>query len=130
MAGVKISKMLKYEELFDGQTLPEDIENMILPISFGNKTISITIGTLIDLMEAINGNQQEQIDENAQKITENTELINTLSEQILEKIGELQENADAEHRRMIESQQIIDSGQDERIEDIENTNIWEIYGNE
>jgi len=130
MAGVKISKMNKYEQMFDGDNLPEDIKNMILPISFGNQTISITIGTLIQLMEKINGDQQGQIDQNAQKILENTELINSLSEQIFQKITELQSNADAKHKEMIDNQNVIDTEQNERINDIETVNLWEIYSNE
>lgn len=130
MAGVKISKMNKYEQMFDGDNLPEDIKNMILPISFGNQTISITIGTLIQLMEKINGDQQGQIDQNAQKILENTELINSLSNEIYQRIQQLQEEAESKHQQIIDNQNIIDTEQNERIGDIESTNLWEIYSNE
>ena len=128
MAGVKISKMNKYEQMFDGQTLPEDIKNMILPISFGNQTISITVGTLIHLMQEKDDDEDIKIDNNTQLILQNTELINSLSDEIYQRIQQLQEEAEEKHQQMIDDQNIIDTEQNERIGDIETTNLWEIYG--
>lgn len=130
MAGVKISKMNKYEQMFDGTNLPEDITNMILPISFGNQTISITVGTLIHLMQQQDDDQDIKIDANTQLILQNTELINSLSDEIYQRIQQLQEEAEAKHQQMIDDQNVIDTEQNERIGDIEATNLWEIYGTE
>ena len=128
--GVKISKMDKYEQMFDGTNLPEDITNMILPISFGNQTISITVGTLIHLMQQQDDDQDIKIDANTQLILQNTELINSLSDEIYQRIQQLQEEAEAKHQQMIDDQNVIDTEQNERIGDIEATNLWEIYGTE
>lgn len=134
MAGVKISKMSKYEQMFDGTNLPEDVQNMLLPISFGNQTISITIRTLIQLMkqEEIDKDdlQDELINANKELILQNTELINSLSDEIYQRIQQLQEEAEAKHQQMIDDQNVVDTAQDERIGDLETTNLWEIYGTE
>ena len=123
MAGVKISKMNKYEQMFDGTNLPEDITNMILPISFGNQTISITVGTLIHLMQQQDDDQDIKIDANTQLILHNTELINSLSDEIYQRIQQLQDVAEAKHQQKIDNQNVKDKEQNKSIGDITEKNI-------
>lgn len=140
MAGVKISKLKPFEEIFDDANVEDYIDNMIIPVSLGNKTVRIKLSDLIHYVIVVNTDQQETDEEQYQMILNNTELINQLSEQIVEKINEMKaeqaeihqqmkEEQEAIHDEMKEHQQSIDDAQDERINDISDSiTLWEIYG--
>ena len=50
MAGVKISKLKSYDEVFGDEYFADFINGMIVPVSLGNKTISVKIKELIHYM--------------------------------------------------------------------------------
>ena len=68
MAGVKISQLTKYNEAFPDNNFVEDISYMIIPVTFGNKTVSLTLKEFIDLSNIL--------------LINNRELINTLANKI------------------------------------------------
>ena len=68
---------------------------MVIPVSLGNKTISLKIKDLTKYINIINGvefdSQNEKIENQENLILQNKELINTLSESLFERINQLQE---------------------------------------
>lgn len=122
MAGVKISKLLKYKDIFD-KNIEEDVDNMLIPVTLGNKTISVTMRDLLQLLDYTNVKQDEDI-------MNNTILINQIYNEINNRLDQLQQDYDAIHQKMIDDQNVIDTGQNEEITDIEDLlfDPWEIYG--
>lgn len=142
MAGIKISKLKPFEEIFDDANVEDYIDNMIVPVSLGNKTIRVKLSDIIHYVVLLDTDQRAIDDAQYQMILNNTELINQLSEQIVQKINEMKaeqeeihqqmkEEQEAIHEEMKEEQYEVDTAQDERINDIsDSANLWEIYNSE
>lgn len=141
MAGVKISKLKAFEEILAEEDVEDYIDKMIVPVSLGNKTISVKLSDIIHYVVLLDTEQHAIDEEQNQMILNNTELINQLSDQIIERINELRaeqaeiheqmkEEQEEIHEQMKEDQQAVDTAQDERMSDIESANLWEIYNSE
>lgn len=131
MAGVKISKLKPYDEIFHDESFKDKIEDMIIPVSLGQKTLSIRVKELLNILNSIDDDQNEALAEHYQLILNNTELINQMTEQIYQRISELQAEAEQTHEQMKEEQKEVDTAQDERMGHIEDSiQLWEIYGSE
>lgn len=104
MAGVKISKLSKFEDVFHDHTIDEFIDNIIVPVTLGNKTISLKIADLTHYINIINDTQNEiqnqKISDAENSIIENKELINQLTGEILEKINEIITTSSEEHNQI------------------------------
>ena len=104
MAGVKISKLNKFEDVFHDHTIDEFIDSMIVPVTLGNKTISLKIVELTHYINMINDSQNEiqnqKISDAENSIIENKELINQLTGEILEKINEIITTSSEEHNQI------------------------------
>ena len=112
--------------MFHDETLIDNIHDMIIPVSIGKKTVSLTVREFLHLLNEVEDDQNARLDEQYALILQNTDLINQLSDSIIERIAQLKEDASAEHQQMIETQQVVDTAQDERLVNIETVNPWEI----
>lgn len=119
MAGVKISKLVTFDEVFHDGQFPDYVNEMIIPVSIGNKTLSIKVKELLTILNNNDDTQNERLDAHDRDILNNTELINRIAQQIYEKMDENKA-----------AQEIIDSSQDTHTGEIEEAviNPWEIYG--
>lgn len=119
MAGVKISKLDAFNEVYHDHLFPEFVNEMIIPVSLGSRTLRVKVKELLTILNNNDDTQNERLDAHDRDILNNTELINRLVQQIYQKI---EENKTA--------QEAIDSSQDTHTEEIEDVviNPWEIYG--
>ena len=120
MAGVKISKLNQFEDVFHDHTIDEFIDNIIVPVTLGNKTISLKIADLTRYINIVNDTQNEiqnqKISDAENSIIENKELINQLTGEILEKINEIITTSSEEHNQI-----------NARLEEVESmTNVQEL----
>lgn len=117
MAGAKISKLPKYEEVFEGGNLLEEINNMLIPISLGNNTIRLSAKEFAHLIyedlykDVIVSDFQTQI-------AQNTNSINELEESLNNKIDTLQESSEQMHQQIVNTQKEIDEQQNMDIENV------------
>ena len=110
MAGVKISKLLDYNEVFTDQEFSDNIGKIVLPVSLGNKTIKLTTQELLNILN--NKDVEQDI-----KISENTELINALTSQILEKLANMEtQQAEVDEQQNVDIENVTELG----------VNPWEV----
>ena len=122
MAGVKISKLSRYEDIFHDHSIEEFLDDIIVPVTLGNKTISLKIKELTHYINLVNDNQydiqNEKITNAENSIIENKELINQLTGEILERINEIVSTSSQEHSQI-----------NARLEEVEATNNAEEINN-
>lgn len=122
MAGVKISKLVPYNEVFDEDFFAEFVNDMIVPVSLGNKTISVKIKELIQFINKEYEHQTERINEQEALILENKDLINQLTSAIVERIEELKTENDEEHQTIIDKTNADKSELNEKINTLKSDN--------
>ena len=119
MAGVKISKLLAFDDVYHDSHFPDFVNEMIIPVSLGERTMRVKVKELLTILNNNDDTQNERLDAHDRDILNNTELINRIAEQIYAKIEENKTEQEAK-----------DSSQDTHIGEIEAEviNPWEIYG--
>ena len=98
MAGVKISNLKSYDEVFGDEYFGDFVNEMIVPVSLGNKTISVKIKELMHYINVNDAAQDVRLNEQQEQIWQNNELINQLATAVMERIDKLKADADAEHK--------------------------------
>lgn len=122
MAGVKISKLAPYNEVFDEEFFAEFINDMIVPVSLGNKTISVKIKELIHFINDQYESQDERLNEQEALILENKDLINQLTTAIVERIEELKNENDEEHQTILDKTDADKNELNEKIDTLKSEN--------
>ena len=122
MAGVKISKLAPYNEVFDEEFFAEFVNDMIVPVSLGNKTISVKIKELIHFINDQYESQDERLNEQEALILENKDLINQLTTAIVERIEELKNENDEEHQTILDKTDADKNELNEKIDTLKSEN--------
>ena len=129
MAGVKISKLKNYEEVFHDENFDDRVNDMIIPVSLGKRTISVKIQELVRYMNIIDEQQNTRLDEQAELIMQNKDLINQQTGNLLEQLQTFKTENASEHREirnkaqsdkneLIERINSIDSGSDTNYQEL------------
>ena len=117
MAGAKISKLPKYEDVFEGGNLLEEMNNMLIPISLGNNTIRLSAKDFAHLIYE-DLYQDVIVSDFQTQIAQNTNSINELEESLNNKIDNLQESSEQMHQQIVDTQREIDEQQNVDIENV------------
>ena len=109
MAGVKISKLKTYDEVFHDEHFEDFVNEMIVPVSLGNKPISVRVKELIRFINNLEDIQNERLDEQKDMILYNNDLINELAEATMQRMNEINENV--EENEKVTALSLIDLNQ-------------------